>query len=321
MAHPRDSHDRPATGSQPALYATPATAGREPAVGAVVVSYESHNVLGPLLASLAEHEPDVPVVVVDNASPSGPPEVTRWHDRTGGHAKLVVLPENRGYGTACNAGVESLSAGGITHLAFLNPDIRLIGPSLSELARLMNTRPSVGVASGPVVDETGQRVASAFGPTANLRALWFASGWQERRTRALIGRLIRRGMSASATLEDDLRVEGHVLGGAMMVTTACFAQIEGFDEEFFLYWEDADICERVRAAGAEVRILECTPFVHASTSATPGVDDVDRWQWYVEGARTFARKHLAAGQAHQLDAALQLGERLRAIRGSRTPRA
>lgn len=281
------------------------------------MSYESQSVLPPLLISLAEHEPDVPVVVVDNASPGGPPDVSDHLDEVELRAQvvdLIALADNRGYGAACNVGVRHLSELGVRYLAFLNPDIRLQGPSLTQLAEQLDALPEVGVASGPVVDEGGARVPSAFGPTSNLRALWFTSGWQSRRTRALISRVIRRGMHSSVTLADDLRIEGHVLGGAMIVRRSIFEEIGGFDEAFFLYWEDADVCERARRVGAEVRILGCTPFVHAPTSSTPGVAAEQRWGWYVSGARTFARKHLPPGQAEQLDAALSLGKRLRDIR-------
>lgn len=267
------------------------------------------------------------MVVVDNASPSGPPDISSHvddaDDSRGGDPPamdLIALADNRGYGAACNVGVRHLAALGVRHLAFLNPDIRLQGPSLSQLSEQLAELSEVGVASGPVVDEGGDRVPSAFGPTSSLRALWFTSGWQSRRTRALISRLIRRGMYSSQTLADDLRIEGHVLGGAMIVRRSVFEEIGGFDEEFFLYWEDADVCERARRVGAEVRILDCTPFVHAPTSSTPGVGDEQRWGWYVDGARTFARKHLPAGQAEQLDAALSLGRRLREIRAG-APRA
>ncbi len=276
----------------------------------MVVCYESHGVLGPLLESLNTHEPDVPLVVVDNASPSGPPEPPDG-------VTVIVLDSNRGYGAACNVGVSHLlKTQDVRYLSFLNPDIRLEGSSLSQLAAAMDERPEVGVASGPVVDLHGGQVRSAFGPSAPLRDLWFTSGWQSRRTRELIKRVVRRGMHGGQ-LEDDLRVEGHVLGGVMVVTTSCFKEIGGFDEDYFLYWEDADICERARLHGAEVRILPCTPFLHAPTTSTPGVADEQRWRWYVEGARTFARKHLPPGQASQLDAALSIGRRLRDLRPDR----
>ncbi|MBW3577813.1 MAG: glycosyltransferase family 2 protein [Actinobacteria bacterium] len=280
---------------------------RAPTIGAVVVAYESHAVLPPLLASFAVHEPDVPVVVVDNDSPSGTPPVPD-------DVELIRLGDNRGYGAAANVGAARLLELEARHLAFLNPDIRLDGRSLSEIAAKLTNLPKVGVASGPVRDSEGHVVHSALGPNATMRALWFTSGWQSRRTRMLIKRLLSRGVRHTTHLEDALRIEGHVLGGVMVITADCFEDVGGFDEDYFLYWEDADICERVRRAGAEIRIVDCRPFVHAPTTSTPGVADEQRWTWYVEGARTFAQKHLPAGQASQLDAALALGRRLRDLR-------
>ncbi len=292
-----------------------------PAIGTVIVSYESQAVLPRLLASLARHEPETPVVVVDNASPSGKPDISAYEEAggSGDLVDLVVLPENRGYGVACNLGVERLR-GGPRYLAFLNPDIRLAGPSLTELTQALDSRPRVGVVSGPVVDEEGRRVHSVWGPNSQLRALWFSSAWPGRRARALIRRLMRRGLSSSRSLLEDLRSEGHVLGGAMVLRADCFDEVGGFDEDFFLYWGDADLCERIRLSGAEVRIFECTPFVHAPVSGSQGIDDEQRWEWYSEGARTFARKHLSPGQAQQLEAALELGHRLRQLRTQRRSR-
>ncbi len=294
-----------------------------PAVGTVIVSYESQAVLPRLLASLARYEPEIPVVVVDNASPSGKPDISAYRDAGAGRnglLDLVVLPENRGYGVACNLGVERLRAYEPRYLAFLNPDIRLAGPSLTELAHSLGARPRVGVVSGPVVDEEGKRVHSVWGPNSQLRALWFSSAWPGRRARALIRRLMRRGLSSSRTLLEDLRSEGHVLGGVMVVRAVCFDEVGGFDEDFFLYWGDADLCERIRLQGAEVRIFDCTAFVHAPASGSKGIDDEQRWEWYAEGARTFARKHLSPGQAQQLEAALELGHRLRQLRTQRPSR-
>lgn len=288
----------------------------------MIVSYESQAVLPSLLASLTRHEPEIPVVVVDNASPSGKPDLNAYAE-AGGRSDLVdliVLPENRGYGVACNLGVERLRAFGPRHLAFLNPDIRLAGPSLTELSHALDERPRLGVVSGSVVDEDGRPVHSVWGPNSQLRALWFSSAWRGRRARALIRRLMRRGLSSTRSLMEDLRTEGHVLGGVMVVRAASFGEVGGFDEDFFLYWGDADLCERIRLRGAEVRIVDCTPFVHAPASGSQGVDDEQRWEWYSDGARTFARKHLSPGQAQQLGAALELGHRLRQLRTQRPGR-
>lgn len=278
-------------------------------VAVVIVTYESKRILPPLLDSLAEHEPDVPVVIIDDGSPSGPPDAR-------GH-RLVVADENRGFAAGANRGVAELTDLAPAHIAFLNPDVRLIGPSLTELAGLMRARAQVAVATGPVQSSSGERMPSAWGPTSHRRALAFAAGTSPIRMRGATGAILTSKVSTAdrSTMVDDLRVEGHVVGGTMLVRRSVLEEVGGFDEEFFVYWEDADLCQRVREAGWEVRVLPCTPFVHANKSrSSAGVTDEDRWRWFVSGATRYGRKHLVPGQARQLEAALDLGRRLYRLR-------
>lgn len=280
-------------------------------IGVVIVTHESGAVLGELLDSLATHEPDAPVVVVDDASPSGPPEVR-------GH-QLVVADESRGYAASCNAGVEILRGRDVKAVALLNPDVRLRGPSLTELAGILASRRRVGIATGPLEGPGGERLASAWGPTSIRRALTFAAGFEPSRLRAAAGTVLpaRSTIAEASRVLDDMRVEGHVIGGTMIARLSCWDELGGLDEGFHLYWEDADLCYRAREAGWEVRILPCTPLVHADASTDMvGQGDVpeDRWQWFVDGATRFGQKHLVPGQAKQLEAALRLGRRLHHLR-------
>lgn len=281
-------------------------------VGVVVVTYESHDLLSPLLAALAEHEPDSPVVIVDDASPSGPPDPQ-------GH-ELVVAGRNSGYAAACNRGTLALRNQDVEIAAFLNPDVRLQGPSLTELAGGFAERPEVGIATGPLESPGGDRLPSAWGPTSVRRALAFAAGIEPQRMRAAAGAMVRTRVATSdaSTYLDDMRVEGHVIGGTMLARLACLQDVGGFDEDFFLYWEDADLCHRARATGWEIRVMPCTPFVHADRDPVHDLSiDDDRWEWFVAGARRFGQKHLIPGQARQLEAALDVGRRLGRVRSKR----
>ena len=273
-------------------------------LGVVVVTYESAAVLPGLLADLATHEPHAHVVVADNASPSGPPDVPAG-------VELLACARNGGYGAGCNAGAHHL--GEATHLAFLNPDIRLHGPSLTQLATGLAERARAGIATGPVVSPEGERVASVWGPTSTARALWMAAGWQAPRLRRTVGRVAGRGVLASSAslARDEMLVEGHVLGGAMVVDVRCFRELGGFDERYFMFWEDADLCHRARQLGWTVQMLPADPIEHAAGTSSAGVRDAQRWQWYLEGADRFTRQHLSPARAGAVRGALRVGRRLR----------
>jgi N-acetylglucosaminyl-diphospho-decaprenol L-rhamnosyltransferase len=268
----------------------------------ITVTYRSEVPLRSLLRSLTRHEPKTQIVVVDNATPGGPPAVPDA-------VALVPLPTNLGYGAACNAGVAA-SPGKSDYLAFLNPDLELRGPTLTTLATEMAGRPDVGIAVGPVVDATGVRVASAWGRPSAARAFWAATGWHLPRLRALLGRFVKRGPSQSGASVHDrvLEVEGHVLGGAMLVRRTCFEHLQGFDESFFLFWEDADLCARAREAGWRVMMLPAPPVVHVEGTSSDGVTESQRWMWYRQGATTYAERHLSPRRRRTLGLVMDLGE-------------
>jgi N-acetylglucosaminyl-diphospho-decaprenol L-rhamnosyltransferase len=271
-------------------------------IGVVIVTYRSRDPLVRLLDDLCQFEPGLPLVVVDNASPEGPPAVP---DSVG----LLVRKENNGYGSACNDGVRALPRGP-DFIAFLNPDVRLADSSLTQIAQHLARHPGVGVATGPVVDSQGGRLASAWGRTSIVRALWSATGWRLPRARRMLARVIPggAGLSSRSMRSDTMDIGGHVLGGTMVVRRACFDDIGGFDESYFLYWEDADLCARARAAGWKIMLLPSTPLIHLEGTSSAGVTGKERWNWYREGADLFATKHLSRGQARTMRLAMTAGE-------------
>jgi N-acetylglucosaminyl-diphospho-decaprenol L-rhamnosyltransferase len=273
----------------------------EPRLACVVVSYRSERPLQTLLRSIRSHEPHAAVVVIDNASPEGSPSLSE-------PAQVHALAENRGYGAACNVGAAHVPTSAAC-LAFLNPDLALQGPTLSLLLDEFERRPQLGIATGPIVDQKNRRVPSAWGVPSITRAFWAATGWRLPRLRALVGRLLRSGANQSGASMSNrpLEVGGHVLGGAMVVRRECFAQLGGFDERFFLYWEDADLCTRAREAGWAVMMLPTIPMIHVEGTSSAGVSDEQRWTWYREGAERYAKLHLRPWRARALLIAMDIG--------------
>lgn len=272
-------------------------------IGVAIVTYMSDDVLPALLASLARHEPQASVVVVDSASPSGPPAT--------GEIPVIALRDNKGYGAAVNVGIRWLLARNaeLEVLAFLNPDVRLNGASLSQLARELDEHDETGIATGPLLDSTGRRIPSAWGPQSVLRCFWFATGWNAHRLRRALGRFSLRGVMTSGVslASESMVVDGFVRGGTMIVRTACWRDVGGFDEDFFMFGEDVDFCTRARRAGWEVRMLPCDPITLDDRGSSASADHEKRFAWYAEGTRRYALKHLSPRQARACDRALRLG--------------
>ncbi|HET9315641.1 MAG TPA: glycosyltransferase family 2 protein [Vicinamibacteria bacterium] len=223
-----------------------------PRVSAVVVSFEARDDLAACLASLDAHGgPGLEVVVVDNASTDGSANlVARSHPQ----ARLVRNPRNAGFGRACNQGA---AAAGAPYVLFLNPDARLTPGALDALVRVLDDEPGVGIVGPRTVNDDGTPQLS-FGPALGLLAEW--------RQRRLVRGVRKRDPGILRRVEAMTTAAGEpdwVSGSCLLIRRSAFEQVGGFDEAFFLYEEDVDLCVRVRAAGWRVRFEPRAVVQHA----------------------------------------------------------
>ena len=180
-----------------------------PLISLIIVTYNSAVLLPECLAAIASTTyPNYEVLVVDNASSDGTPQLVAER-----YPRVRLLPnsENIGFGRACNQGARAANG---ELLVFLNPDVVVTPDWLSILARHMADRPDAGILC-PQTLYPDQSPPNAAVPVADTAA---------------------------------------VPGCAMLVRRAAWQQLGGFDERFFLYWEDTDLCWRAWLLGW--RVLE-----------------------------------------------------------------
>jgi len=212
-----------------------------PRVAVVIVSFEAREALLACLDSLRAHASlPIETVVVDNASTDGTGDAVR-----AAHPSVLVVAntENAGFARACNQGWRTSRA---PLVLFLNPDAEVTPGAVETLARLLEERPEVG-AAGPRTGSADGTIQVSTGPDLTP----FAELWQRR----LVLGVARRDAGALAEAED-LHSREHepdwVSGSCLAARRAALAAVSGFDERFFLYEEDADLCRRLRAAGWRV---------------------------------------------------------------------
>jgi N-acetylglucosaminyl-diphospho-decaprenol L-rhamnosyltransferase len=206
----------------------------------VVVNFDSGEHLRNCISRLGPAAGDTPiqVVVVDNASTDGSQDGLTDIDPD---VLLLENPQNRGYGRACNQGFAATDA---PFVCFLNPDIVPEPDSLVLMLKALADRPDVGVLGPRLVNPDGStypscRVVPELGVAVG-HAIFGLFSDNNRFTRAY------KLMDVDHTSE--LEVEW-VSGAAMLVRREAFEQVRGFDEGFFMYVEDLDLCARMREAG------------------------------------------------------------------------
>ena len=221
-------------------------------IAVVVVSFETRTTLLDGLTALERNAGiAIETLVVDNASHDGSAEAVRARFP---RVRVVANAQNVGFARACNQGVRETRA---PLVLFLNPDATLEPGALAALASLLEARPRVGIA-GPRTRSSNGDIQVSTGPDLSL-----ASEWRQRR---LVRGVVHRDPRALATAEARHAVEHEpdwVSGACLLARREPFLAVGGFDEGFFLYEEDADLCRRVRAAGWQVLFTPTAEVRHA----------------------------------------------------------
>ncbi len=263
----------------------------------IVVSYNTRDLTLQAVASArkATEGLDARVIVADNGSVDGTVGAVR-----AAYPEVTVLenPDNPGYGAAIN---RAASAQRSTHLCAMNADIVLEPGSLLKLRRFLAMNRSCGLV-GPALaypDGKPQRSAKRFptlglalGEVLALHALAPDNRW------------VRRFYYEDQDLTRDAEVDT-VSGSVMMLRAEAFETVRGFDEEFRMYFEETDLCRRLRDGGHSVAFCPGARAVHRHGASTRQTS-VRQVEYYVSYVRYF-RKHHRRAAAAILRAAVVLG--------------
>jgi N-acetylglucosaminyl-diphospho-decaprenol L-rhamnosyltransferase len=263
-----------------------------PGVTAVIVNYNAGAELRQALQSIAADIGGDPweAVVVDNASTDGSAEIALEFQL---HAALVRNPQNVGFGRAVNQG---LAAARAPLVLIMNPDCRLEPGAIARLAHTLSGHPDCAIAGPRILDPGGTEQGSArgdpnmitglFGRSAALRRMFPGLGVSERNV--IPSTLVPKGES--------LPVDW--LSGACMLARAdALREVGGFDERYFLYWEDADLCRRLRLSGRHVRYVPSATAVHRVGHSSSKVR-VPALKAFHASAYLYYATHVAPGAAN-----------------------
>jgi len=280
---------------------------RPPRVGAVVVSYNTAELLRACLASLAGCALPLRVVVVDNGSRDGSAAVAR---AAGPGVELLELGRNLGYAGGTNAGLAALGfpAGGAAppaaaappdYVLILNPDTVARPGAVEALVAFLEAHPRVGLVGPRLLNPDGTRQPAAFRfPTLTMALLdLFPPG------ELLPGRLYNswwHGRYPQERGEAPFPID-HPLGAVMLLRREVVAAVGGMDEGYFMYSEEVDWCWRIRRAGWAIWQEPAAEVVHVGGAATSQF----RWKMLVALYRSRARflslhRSPAAVRAHRM---------------------
>jgi len=224
----------------------------------IIVNHNNRSDLLQTLNSLPKslNSLDHEIVVVDNASSDGSLEAVKLDFPL---VKRIALSQNIGFARANNVGVNQTSG---KYLFLLNNDTYVPRGAIQKLLELKKKHPEFGIVA-PVVLHPDKTPQLSWGKDLHLFSevfmKYFANGWYAWRFKRKKGKVSQN--------------VDWVSGACFLVERKLFEQIGGFDENFFLYVEDADLCRRIRQLGYTIHLTSEAWIIHyqgQSVSQYPG---------------------------------------------------
>jgi N-acetylglucosaminyl-diphospho-decaprenol L-rhamnosyltransferase len=263
-------------------------------IDVVIVSYQCRELLRACLTSLQEHPEPGPmrIFVVDNGSTDGTVEMVRRDFR---EVELIPSEQNLGFSKANNLAIQR---GTGRYVLALNPDTRVTAGAVEKLIAVMEEQPEIGICGCRLELEDGSfdHAAKRGFPTP-LGALAHFTG-VGRRADAPSSLTQYRAPAVESGLVDAVN------GAFMLMRRSALEQVGLFDEGYWMYMEDLDLCFRFKQAGWLTWYEPSVTVIHVK-AGTSGQIRAPRLNYaFHYGMYRFYRKHYARTNARALNAAV-----------------
>jgi GT2 family glycosyltransferase len=224
------------------------------------------------LNSLAEQTlPNLRLLLIDNHSNDGTPQAV---SRQFPQAEQIVNSENLGFAAGFNAGLRYALKGGADQVFILNNDTILAPDCLERLQAQL--RPDTGILAPLIYYAHDPRRIWALGGSTQPLLLEKHDPWA--------------GEVDPGDLPDVLECD-FVTGCGMFFPRRTLEQVGLFDEGFWMYYEDSDLCLRVRQAGLRILTAPQAHMWHKVASSSGGTNSPDERYWMARSSVRYFRKH------------------------------
>ena len=257
-------------------------------VHVVIVNWNSGTQLRECLQSFAAassaHVALMRVTVVDNASSDG--SIHALEATSALPLTVIRNAENRGFAAACNQGAAGSTA---DYLLFLNPDTRLLAGSLELPVRYLHSphHEAVGIVGIQLIDSNGHVARNTARAPTPGSMLGHSLGLDRMMPSVFPSHFV------SEWAHDETRPVDQVMGAFFFVRRAVFEALGGFDERFFVYYEDLDFAVRARARGWKSVYLASAQAFHRGQGTTEGAAKL-RLFYFARSRILYAQKYFSA---------------------------
>jgi len=252
----------------------------------IIVNYNVKEFLKNLLHSIkkASQNFSTEIIVVDNASDDGSVEMLREKFP---EVKLIVNEKNLGFGKANNLGLKEAKG---KYILLINPDTLVAEDTFSKLIEFFESHSEAGMVGCKILNPDGTLQLAcrrsfpgpwtSFTKVTGLSTLFPKS--------KLFARYNLTYLDENQTYEVDA-----ISGSFMMMKKEVYDKVGGFDEQFFMYGEDLDLCYRIQKAGYKIYYVHTTQIIHYKGESTKR-SSLDETKVFYSAMHLFVKKHLSS---------------------------
>jgi len=218
------------------------------------VNYHSAALVSDLMHTLEDNQG---IVIVNNSPADQAIHALQSRTFGGGQVTVIDAPNNGGFGAGCNLGLQWIYARSPQAIIWvINPDASIVSGAIAQVRRYLSNDPDIAILGTPVLDSKDN--------------LWFGSGRFNRWTGSVTSHLAAQPLKQAkrAQAAGQAIPTRWVTGCSIIFNLALLEHCPQFDETYFLYYEDCDLCERYFQQGYAIALLPMPLVVHAVSSIT-----------------------------------------------------
>lgn len=241
---------------------------KKESLGVIIVNYNSGKLLKNCIDSILKNntieELDLRIVIVDNASKDKSLDFNSVNDE-----KVITIKNdvNKGFGAACNQGIRILS--NTDYILFLNPDTLVNINTFKKSIEFLKQKPDISILGVMHKDEEGKIKTSCSRKPVTKRVFWDIIG---------VSKVFPKVFKPATLMSDfdhkSSKFVDQVMGAYMFMKKEVVNDVKGFDENFFVYYEDADFSLRASNLGYKSYYNSDIEIIHHGRGTTAKISDI-----------------------------------------------
>lgn len=236
-------------------------------VSIVFVNYKTSHLILDSVKSIIENTEKISyeIIIVDNDSEKNLEKNFSHLNLQDSLLRIVYLDKNFGFGAGNNAGAKIANG---KYLFFLNPDTVLINNAIKILFDFMEITPKAGACGGNLYNINHQ-------PIFSFRKVLPGVRWEFQELSNHIFNSPFQPIKRFHNVNNRPIKVGYITGADLMVKAEIFNKCGGFDEDFFMYWDDVELCRRIKQLGYEIFNVPEAKIIHLESQSFEVINEKD----------------------------------------------